>query len=96
MAFGGTINNVYGFANPCESQIVKGVLDSGKRSLPKPVIKKEPVTPDMISKICDRFASANASLSDIRVAVICVTAYAGFLRFSELANLRCYDVLKVL
>lgn len=39
----------------------------------------------MISKICQKFASVYASLSDLRTAAICVTAYAGFLRFNELA-----------
>ena len=37
-------------------------------------------------------ASANANLSDLRTAAICVAAFAGFLRFNELANLRCCDV----
>ena len=30
-------------------------------------------------------------MSDLRTAAICVTAYAGFLRFNELAYLRCCD-----
>ena len=46
----------------------------------------------MIVKICQKFASVSASLSDTRTAAICVTAYAGFLRFNELAHLRCCDV----
>ena len=47
----------------------------------------------MIFKICQKFASVHASLSDdLRTAAICVTAYAGFLRFNELAFLRCCDV----
>ena len=46
----------------------------------------------MIFSICQKFASAKANLSDLRTAAICVTAFAGFLRFNELANLRCCDV----
>ena len=46
----------------------------------------------MIFKICQKFASVDASLSDLRTAAICVTAYAVFLRFNELAFLRCCDV----
>ena len=41
-------------------------------------------------------ASANANLSDLRTAAICVTAFAGFLRFNELAiqyNTIQYNVL---
>ena len=82
----------YGLPNPCESSLAKGVLESAKRSFSRPVVKKEPVTPDMIFNICQKYASVNASLSDLRTASICVTAHAGFLRYSELAYLRCCDV----
>ena len=50
------------------------------------------MTPDLVLSICQKFASANANLSDLRTAAICVTAFAGFLRFNKLANLRCCDV----
>ena len=33
-----------------------------------------------------------ANLSDLSTASICVTAFAGFLRFNELPYLRCCDV----
>ena len=72
-------HNLYGFSNPCESNLVKGILESAKRSLSRPIVKKEPATPDMIFSICQKYASENASLSDLRTAAICVTAYAGFL-----------------
>ena len=85
-------HNLYGFSDPCGSNLVKGILESAKRSLSRPVVKKEPVTPEMIVKICQKFASVSASLSDLRTAAICVTAYAGFLRFNELFYLRCCDV----
>ena len=85
-------HNLFGLSNPCESNLVKGILESAKRSLSRPMVKKEPVTPDMIFNICQKFVSLYASLSDLRTAAICVTAYAGFLRFSELAYLRCCDV----
>ena len=64
-------HNLYGFSNPCESNLVKGILESAKRSLSGPVVKKEPVTPEMISKICQKFASVYASLYDLRTAAIC-------------------------
>ena len=41
------------------------------------------VSLEMIVKICQKFASVSASLSDLHTAAICVTAYAGFLRFNE-------------
>ena len=68
------------------------MLKAAKRGLAKPVAKKEPVTPSMILDICNRFAGPNANLSDLRLATICVTAYTAFLRYNELASLRCCDV----
>ena len=85
-------HDLFGLSNPCDSNLVKGILESAKRSLSRPIVKKEPVTPDIVLSICQKFASANANLSDLRTAAICVTAFAGFLRFNELANLRCCDV----
>lgn len=81
-------HDLFGLSNPCDSNLVKGILESAKRSLSGPIVKKEPVTPDMGFSICQKFASANANLSDLRTAAICVTAFAGYLRFNELANLR--------
>ena len=40
-------HNLYGLPNPRESNLVKGVLESAKRSFSRPVVKKEPVTPDI-------------------------------------------------
>ncbi|CAH3182569.1 unnamed protein product, partial [Porites lobata] len=85
-------HDLFGLSNPCDSNLVKGTLKSAKRSLSRPIVKKEPVTPDMVFSICQKFASANANLSDLRTAAICVAAFAGFSRFNELANLRCCDV----
>ena len=48
-------HNLFVLSNPCESNLVKGILESAKRSLSRPIVKKEPVTPDMIfnvSEVC--------------------------------------------
>ena len=52
--------------------------------------KKNPLL--QIVDICNRFAGPDANLSDLRLATICVTAYTAFLRYNELASLRCRDV----
>ena len=85
-------HNLYGFSSPCDSKLVRTVLEAAKRELAKPVLKKEPVTPEMILSICNRFAGPNANLSDLGLAAICVTAYSAFLRCNELASLRCCDI----
>ena len=85
-------HQLYGFDSPCASGLVMNILEAAKRQLKKPVQKKEPVTIDMLTKLCEKYASESANLSDLRVAAICVTAFHAFLRFSELASLRCCDV----
>ena len=68
------------------TKLVRNVLEDAKRELAKPVVKKEPVTPEMISSIRNRLAGPNANLSDLHFAAICVTAYSAFLRYNELAS----------
>ena len=56
----------------------------------KPVIKKEPITTEMLEAIvCD--ASTSGSLSDLRLATACLLGFADFLRFDELINLQPCD-----
>jgi len=81
-----------GLKNPCEAGLVSNILESAKRALSKPICKKEPITPEMISRICECFAQPSSTLLDLRTAVLCLTAYTGFLRYNELAGLRCCDV----
>ena len=50
------VHSLYGLSDPCNSNLVKGILESAKRSLSRPVVKKEPVTPEMIFKICHKCA----------------------------------------
>ena len=73
-------HDLYGLSNPCDSSLVKGILDSAKRNFSTPVVKKEPVTPDMILVYVQKFASENANLSDLRTAAICVRPSPPFFR----------------
>ena len=85
-------NKLYGFPDPCQDPMVKNILEAGVRISAKPVVKKEPITPEMISSICSKYASPSANLSSLRIAALFITAYCAFLRFDELAKLRCCDV----
>ena len=61
---------------------MKGILESAKRSLSRPIVKKEPLTPGMVLSICQKFASANANLSDLRTDAIWVTAFMNWLIYA--------------
>ena len=67
---------LYGFPDPCQDPLVKNILEVGARVSAKPVVKKEPITPEMISSI----------FSSLRMAALFITAYCAFLRFDELAK----------
>lgn len=85
-------NKLYGFPDPCHDPLVKNILEAGVLISAKPVARKEPVTPEMISSICSKYASPSANLSSLRIAALFITAYCAFLRFDEVAKLRCCDV----
>ena len=65
---------------------VKAALEGLQRTLAKAVVKKEPVTTEMLEAIV-LDAKSSGSLSDLRLATACLLGFAGFLRFDELINL---------
>ena len=85
-------NKLYGFPDTCQDPLIKNILEAGVRISAKPVVRKEPVIPEMISSICSKRASPSANLASLRIAALFITAYCAFLRFDEPAKLRCCDV----
>ena len=55
----------------------------------KPV--KKPVTAEMCKAIAED-APRKGSLGDIRLAAACLLAFAGFLWYDELSNIRPYNI----
>jgi hypothetical protein len=84
-------HDVSGFGDPCKDSMVTSLLEAAKRILSQPVRKKEPFTPDMIHTLFTKFGHPLATLADLRVLVISVLSYVGFLRSSEVLNLRRCD-----
>ena len=52
------VHGVYGLNSPCESTLVRNMLEAGKRNLSKPIQKKEPLTLRMLEDLCVRYAGA--------------------------------------
>jgi integrase len=86
------VHEISGFKDPCDSAIVRAIVAAAKRLLSVPVKKKEPVTPEIMLSLFGQFGGTNATLSDLRLLMLCTLGYAGFLRFSELIALRRCDV----
>ena len=81
-----------GLDSPTSHPLVHAALEGARRQLGKPTVKKEPVTPEMLWSLVEKFDGRNASLTDLRGLAICVLGYAGFLRYDEIAGLRFSDV----
>ena len=73
--------------NPLDASICRNFLEAAKRSKTRPIVKKLPVSPDVIRKIVNKFASPNANLKDLRIACLCSLGFKGFFRYNELSNI---------
>lgn len=82
-----------GLTDPCKSDLVNLVREGSHRKVGHLVTKKEPVTPEILSKIVHIYGNENCDLKNVRIATIFLLCYSGFLRFSELANLRSSDIV---
>lgn len=81
-----------GFPNPCNSDLVISVREGSYRKIGHKINKKEPITANILSKIVHLYGQDCNNLKDVRIACMCLLSYAGFLRFSELANLKRSNV----
>ena len=75
-----------------QSPFVQATLAGLKRILAKPKVKKEPVTVDMLAMLVGSLGKT-PSLSEVRLASSCLLAFAAFLRYDEMAKLRCCDII---
>ena len=84
------VHSTMGLTSPTSSPFVKATLEGLQRLLAKPVVKKAPITPAMLDEMV-KDSEKSHSLSDLRLVTACLLAYAGFLRFIELVNIRPCD-----
>ena len=69
---------------------MKNILEGAKRRLSVPIKKKEPITPDLLSKMYDKMFCDKNLYTQCTISA-CLLAYCGFLRVSELLNIQsCY------
>ena len=87
----GWVHQLSGRPSLTESPFVRATLSGLQRKLAKPKIRKEPITTDMLAILVDSLGSA-PTLADIRLAAMSLLAFSAFLRYDELAKLRCCDI----
>ena len=69
---------------------MKATLQGLQCSLAKPVVKKEPITLEMLRAMVDD-VDKSGSLSDLCLVTACLLSFAAFLQFNEMINLRPCD-----
>ena len=78
--------------NPCQFYLVNFGREGAHRKIGHMITKKEPITPDILKNIVCTYDNTNCNLKDLRIASMCLICYSGFLRLSELVNLKRSDI----
>ena len=81
-----------GEPSPSDHPLVESTLAGAQRLLAHQTTKKEPITVSQLEQLVASKADSIASLYNIRSVVICLLAFAAFLRFDQLAKLVRSDV----
>lgn len=85
-------HNLAGFPDPCHSSLVLQVKEGVLRECSRPVTKKEPILPEHLLLLVEKYGNKNCRLPDVRIATFCLLGYSGFLRFNELVNIKRSDI----
>ena len=84
-------HKIAGLDVPSVHPMVSAVKESSSRLYGRPVVKKV-ITSEMLSMLAHKYFDFHPSLYQARTVALCLTAFAGFLRYDELSNLLCLDV----
>ena len=73
--------------NLLNSDFCRNIIESAKRKRSKPIIKKKPITTEIIRNILDVYNKEYSNLKDLRIADLYSLAFAGFLRNDDLCSI---------
>ncbi|VDI32229.1 Hypothetical predicted protein [Mytilus galloprovincialis] len=85
------VHELYGYVDPTNNAYIHSLAQSCKRLNGKPVVKKDPVTSDIILELC-KINEFENDLLIVRDLTMILIGYAGFLRYDELSSITCRDV----
>ena len=85
------LHDAAGIPSPTANPFVTVVVEGLRKTLAKPVIKKAPFDMEILTAMV-KDTMENQTLSNIRLTSACLLAFAGFLRFNELHQLRPNDL----
>ena len=73
--------------NPLESAFYRNIIESAKREKSQPVMKRMPISTEIIRCISDIHNKKDANLKNLCITVLCSLAFAGFFRYEELCDI---------
>ena len=82
-----------GVKDPTSHSFVQMITEGAKRSIIPSPSQKLCFDTSLVSEICGKFCNANSSLREVRFSTMCILAYAGFMRISEILTLKRYQVI---
>ncbi|KAK3093741.1 hypothetical protein FSP39_019543 [Pinctada imbricata] len=85
------VHGLNGYSDPTDNSFVKNLQESAKRRAKPKTCRKDPVTPEMLIKLCEMFKSSS-DLLVVRDLTMILLSFAGFLRYDEISSLCCQDV----
>ena len=86
-------HTIAGYSKPCDSSFSINILEGIKRIKGHNVRKKDPLTVNHLHKLFEHFGGKSMNLTNLRTITMCVLGFMGFFRFSEIANIKCHDVI---
>jgi len=73
--------------NPLDSEFCRNIIESAKRQKSQPVMKRKPISTEIIRCILDIHNKKDPNLKNLRIPALCSLAVAGFFRYNELCNI---------
>ena len=86
-------HKIVGHHDPCNSELVNYVLESIKRICCHTPKKKKSFTPQPLHTLYRSLGEDNTNLINLRTMLLCVLSFMGFLKFSEVINLKNSDIV---
>ena len=77
--------------DPTNNAFVTNLFESAKRNRYKQVVKKQPVTPELLVTLCDKY-SESTDILVVRDLCMILLGFSAFLRYDEISNVRCNDI----
>ncbi|XP_068240109.1 uncharacterized protein [Palaemon carinicauda] len=85
-------HDINGLYSPTNSKLVENILEAAKRVLGKPVVKKEPITVDIITSLYNRLYEYN-NIKNQRTICAFLIGFSGFLRSREMLSIKISNIV---